>query len=192
MVPRRTRGVVLHDDWDALGMRASSSQSVSFEEVQLPLSALRGGFPVGDVVEYIERNLAAGLFHAAAALGVAESAHSGVVAGLARRNGLDPHTQMLAAENVVDLSACRAVLSRAAALLDPAAPQRSELLVDLGEALRKQGEPQEEPASTRTQRGRETKEDLYREAERLGIRGRSRMTKDELRRAVERLRKPTV
>jgi hypothetical protein len=66
------------------------------------------------------------------------------------------------------------------------------LLVDLGEALRKQGEPQEEPASTQTQRGRETKEDLYREAERLGIRGRSRMTKDELRSAVERLRKPTV
>ena len=31
---------------------------------------------------------------------------------------LDPHTQMLAAENVVDLSACRAVFSRAAALID--------------------------------------------------------------------------
>ena len=118
MVPRRTPGVVVHDDWDALGMRASGSHSVSFEDVQLPLSALRGGFPIGDAVEYIERNLTAGLFHAAAALGIAESVHASVAAALARRNEVDPHAQMLAAENFVDLSACRAVFSRAAALVD--------------------------------------------------------------------------
>ena len=118
IVPRRTPGVVVHDDWDALGMRASGSHSVSFEEVRLPLSALRGGFPIGDAVEYMERNLAAGLFHAAAGLGIAESAHVSVTAGLARRNELDPHAQMLAAESFVDLSACRAVFSRAAALID--------------------------------------------------------------------------
>jgi alkylation response protein AidB-like acyl-CoA dehydrogenase len=118
IVPRRTPGVVVHDDWDALGMRASGSHSVSFEDVRLPLSALRGGFPIGDAVEYMERNLAAGLFHAAAGLGIAESAHVSVTAGLARRNELDPHAQMLAAESFVDLSACRAVFSRAAALID--------------------------------------------------------------------------
>ncbi len=118
MVPRRTPGVVVHDDWDALGMRASGSHSVSFEAVRLPLSALRGGFPIGDAVEYMERNLAAGLFHAAAALGIAESAHTSVAGALARRDGLDPHAQMLAAGSFVDLSACRGVLSRAAALID--------------------------------------------------------------------------
>jgi alkylation response protein AidB-like acyl-CoA dehydrogenase len=118
MVPRRTPGVVVHDDWDALGMRASGSHSVSFEDVGLPSSALRGGFPAGNAVEYMERNLAAGLFHAAAALGIAESAHASVAAGLAGRDEPDPHAQMLAAENVVDLSACRAVFSRAAALID--------------------------------------------------------------------------
>ena len=118
MVPRRTPGVVVHDDWDALGMRASGSHSVSFENVRLPLSALRGGFPIGDTIQYMERNLAAGLFHAAAALGIAESAHASVAAGLARRDGLDPHAQMLAAQSFVDLSACRAVFSRAAALID--------------------------------------------------------------------------
>ncbi len=37
---------------------------------------------------------------------------------LARRDELDPHAQMLAAESLVDLSACRAVFSRAAALID--------------------------------------------------------------------------
>ncbi len=118
MIPRETPGVVVHDDWDALGMRASGSNSVSFENVRLPASALRGGFPVGDAVEYMERNLNAGLFHAAAALGIAESAHAGVADQLARRGELDSYTQVLAAENVVDLSACRAMFFRAAALID--------------------------------------------------------------------------
>jgi alkylation response protein AidB-like acyl-CoA dehydrogenase len=35
-----------------------------------------------------------------------------------RRPELDPHAQMLGAENVVDLSACRALFSRAGALID--------------------------------------------------------------------------
>jgi alkylation response protein AidB-like acyl-CoA dehydrogenase len=118
MVPRETPGVVVHDDWDALGMRASGSHSVSFEDVQLPGSALRGGFPTGDATAYLERNLSAGLFHAAAAVGIAESADASVVSRLAGRADLDPHTRMLVAENVVDLSACRAVFSRAASLVD--------------------------------------------------------------------------
>ena len=68
-VPTDAPGVVIHDDWDALGMRASGSNSVTFENVRLPADALRGGFPVGHAGEYMERNLDAGLFHAAAALG---------------------------------------------------------------------------------------------------------------------------
>jgi alkylation response protein AidB-like acyl-CoA dehydrogenase len=118
MIPRETPGVVVHDDWDALGMRASGSNSVSFEDVELPLTALRGGFATGDAVEYMERNLTAGLFHAAAALGIAESTHATAAGRLAGRRELDPHTQMLAAEGLVDLSACRAVFSRAATLID--------------------------------------------------------------------------
>ena len=118
MIPRETPGVVVHDDWDALGMRASGSNSISFENVELPLSSLRGGFPIGDAVEYMERNLNAGLFHAAAALGIAESSHASAADQLARRPELDPHTQMLAAENLVELSACRALFSRAGALID--------------------------------------------------------------------------
>jgi alkylation response protein AidB-like acyl-CoA dehydrogenase len=118
MVPRDTPGVVVHDDWDALGMRSSGSNSVSFDDVRLPASALRGGFPVGDATAYLERNLTAGLFHAAAALGIAETAHAGGVGRLAGRPELDAHAQMLVAANVVDLSACRAVFSRAASLID--------------------------------------------------------------------------
>jgi alkylation response protein AidB-like acyl-CoA dehydrogenase len=118
MIPRRIPGVVVHDDWNALGMRASGSHSVSFEDVRLPPSSLRGGFPIGDAIEYMERNLAAGLFHAAAGLGIAESAYASVTAGLARRDEVDPYTHTLAAGSFVDLSACRALFSRAAALID--------------------------------------------------------------------------
>jgi alkylation response protein AidB-like acyl-CoA dehydrogenase len=137
MVPRKTPGVVVHHDWDALGMRASASHSISFENVRLPAAALRGGFPVGDAVAYMDRNLSAGLFHAAAALGVAEAADADVMGRVGGRDDLDPRTQMLAAENVVDLSACRAVLSRAAALVDehqarhPTSPLPPEELTSL-------------------------------------------------------------
>jgi alkylation response protein AidB-like acyl-CoA dehydrogenase len=119
MVPRSTPGVLIHDDWDALGMRASGSHSVTFDSVELPPEALRGGFPVGDPVPYMERNLAAGLFHAAATLGVAESAHAAVLSrlGTSSANG-SGRPALLAAENTIDLTACRSVLARAADLID--------------------------------------------------------------------------
>jgi len=119
MIPRESPGVVIHDDWDALGMRASASHSITFDDVALPESALRGGFPAGEAVPYMERNLTAGLFHAAATLGVAESAHELAVRSLAKRGGaIRPREGTLAAESSVELGACRAVLSRAASLID--------------------------------------------------------------------------
>jgi alkylation response protein AidB-like acyl-CoA dehydrogenase len=111
-VPSDAPGVLVHDDWDALGMRASGSHSISFEGVALPESGVRGGFPLGDAVPYMERNLVAGLFHAAASLGIAESAAAGV-----HVNG-DARARMLVADTAVDLAAARAVLARAATLID--------------------------------------------------------------------------
>ena len=118
MVPAGAPGVVIDDDWDALGMRASGSNSVSFEAVELPESAVRGGFRVGDPVPYIERNLHAGLFHASASLGIAESADAIVRRGIAGRINGDARPRVLVADNAVDLAASRGVLSRAAALID--------------------------------------------------------------------------
>ena len=119
-VPADAPGVIVHDDWDALGMRASGSHSVTFEGVELPESALRGGFPAGDLVPYMDSNLTAGLFHASASLGIAEGAFQAVTGALSKRGvGLDaPRTQMLAAESAIDLFACRAALSRAAGVID--------------------------------------------------------------------------
>ena len=111
-------GVVVHDDWDALGMRASGSNSISLEGVELPESDVRGGFRAGDPLPYIERNLAAGLFHAAAALGIAESADAIARRGIAGRINGDARRRMQVADNAVDLAASRGVLSRAAGLID--------------------------------------------------------------------------
>jgi len=119
-VPSDTPGVVIHDDWDALGMRASGSNSVSFRNVQLAPAALRGGFPVGDAIGYIERNTPNGLFHASASLGLAEAAHATAIkriAGHAEGHARGPE-QMLIAENAIDLSATRGTLGRAARLVD--------------------------------------------------------------------------
>jgi alkylation response protein AidB-like acyl-CoA dehydrogenase len=113
-VPAGTPGVVIHEDWDALGMRASGSHSVSFEGVELPDSALRGGFPAGSATDYMESNLSAGLFHASASLGIAEAAQQAALA----RPAVDARGRMLVAENAIDLSAARAALARAATLID--------------------------------------------------------------------------
>jgi L-evernosamine nitrososynthase len=137
LVPTDAPGVVVHDDWDALGMRASGSNSVTFEDVRLPEHALRGGFPVGSAVDYIERNLDAGLFHAAAALGIAEGADAAVIERLSQ-SGREPdsRTRTLAAENVVELAASRAIIARASSLLDEHfAPRWTAELTELfGEA----------------------------------------------------------
>ena len=118
IVPTGAPGVVVNDDWDALGMRASGSNSVTLDGVELPESGVRGGFVAGDPVPYMERNLVAGLFHAAASLGIAESADAiARRAAVGRING-DARPRMLVADNAVDLAAARGVLSRAGALID--------------------------------------------------------------------------
>ncbi|HEY6693967.1 MAG TPA: acyl-CoA dehydrogenase family protein [Solirubrobacteraceae bacterium] len=117
-VPPDAAGVEIHDDWDALGMRASGSHSVTFAGVEVPRAALRGGFVAGDADAFMERNLVNGLFHAAASLGIAESAASAVTGTLSARGEPDPRARMLIAENAIELGAARATLSRSATLAD--------------------------------------------------------------------------
>ena len=103
-------GVEILGDWDALGMRASGSHSVSFTGVEVPRGALRGSFVAGDSAGYMERMLTAGLFHASASLGIAEAAASAVATALAKRGEPDARSRMLVAENAIELGACRASL----------------------------------------------------------------------------------
>lgn len=120
LVPADAPGVVLNDDWDAMGMRASGSQSITFSGVELPAAALRGGFPIGDALGYVDRLLPSGLFHAAASLGIAEAANDRALTATAARgpSSAEARTRMLAAENALGLAAARAVLSRTATLVD--------------------------------------------------------------------------
>src|SRR5262245_19866773 len=118
MVPTGAPGVVVNDDWDALGMRASGSNSIVLQGVELPESAVRGGFRAGDPLPYMERNLVAGLFHAAASLGIAESADAIARDGVAGRANGDARPRIQVADSAVDLAASRGVISRAAALID--------------------------------------------------------------------------
>jgi alkylation response protein AidB-like acyl-CoA dehydrogenase len=115
-IPAGTPGVTVNDDWDALGMRASGSHSITLDAVELPSEALRGGFRAGDAVAYLSRNLPSGLFHASASLGIAESAFARVAHPA--RIGEDARAKMLVAESGIDLAAARGVISRAAALID--------------------------------------------------------------------------
>ena len=122
-----TDGVRIHDDWDALGMRASGSNSVTFSDVEVPLSALRGGFLAGDAGAYMDRNLVAGLFHASASLGIAEAA---VATSNAALREPDARARTLVAENAIELGACRATLARAATLVDESDAPLVELFAE--------------------------------------------------------------
>jgi alkylation response protein AidB-like acyl-CoA dehydrogenase len=141
LVPSATSGVVFHDDWDALGMRASASGSISFEDVRIGTDALRDGFPAGTYsAALLDRYLPSGAFHAAASLGIAEAAHANVVTTLRRRVGTvvnDPHAITELADNVVDLAAMRASFDRAGHLLDGyfAAHVSGETALDAAQAM---------------------------------------------------------
>ena len=121
-IPASAAGVRMNGDWDALGMRASGSQSVSFDDVHLPAAALRGGFPAGRLTdEFMEANLVAGGLHAASSLGISEAALAVAVGGMAPKvaeHGPAPRALVLVAEAEVELSAVRASVARAGDLID--------------------------------------------------------------------------
>lgn len=126
-LPANGPGVTLNHDWDAMGMRASGSGSVSFEHVPVADGRLVGGFPVGRwSAGLMERFLSAGLVHASPYLGIAEAAAGQGLAMASKakkgRNGRPmaerPMIQVLAAENAIELAAMRGIFDRAARLVD--------------------------------------------------------------------------
>ena len=115
-VPADAPGVTINGDWDALGMRASGSHSITLSGVDVPSGAVRGGFPTGEAVPYLDRNITSGLFHASASLGIAEAAFGRVAVPDRIRD--DARANMLVAEAAIDLAAARGVIARAASLVD--------------------------------------------------------------------------
>ncbi len=124
LVPRNTPGVTVHDDWDALGMRASGSVSVTFEDACVPNAPSRGALAGVYTAEYLEQTLTFGPAHASASMGVAEYANRISVEAVAQRRSRKGDASVsgtmihLAAENAIDLGAARAILDRALRLID--------------------------------------------------------------------------
>jgi alkylation response protein AidB-like acyl-CoA dehydrogenase len=123
----RDPGVSINDDWDALGMRASGSGSITLRDVRVRALRCAATFPwENGVSPCSSRYLSAGLLHASASLGVAETAHAlAVKAAATQRKGRHarplaerPTIQILAAENAIDLAAMRAVFGRGGELID--------------------------------------------------------------------------
>ena len=124
IVPRETPGLVVHDDWDALGMRASGSVSITFESCRIPNGPGRGARAGVITAEYLEQTLTSGPAHASASLGAAEAANRVTIEAVTQRrerkgdDAVRGTARHLAAENAIDLSAARAIFGRAVRLID--------------------------------------------------------------------------
>ena len=124
IVPRDAPGVTVNDDWNAMGMRDSGSCSLVFDNVAVPREPANGSLAGIITSEYLEQYFTSGASHAAAATGVAESAHDLAVKAFQakmQRTGeraYRPTLQHLAAENVIDLAALRGSLHRSLTMLD--------------------------------------------------------------------------
>jgi len=118
-IDKHSTGVIVHDDWAALGMRASGSHSITLNDVRAPSSAIRGGFAAGELSQkWLEDYLSVGAFHAAATLGIAEAASAQVLRPADKGKAPPAWNVIQAGEAAVELSSMRATLARAASLID--------------------------------------------------------------------------
>jgi alkylation response protein AidB-like acyl-CoA dehydrogenase len=127
LVPRETGGLRVTESWDALGMRASGSHDVVYQDCLLPRRLVMLAGSLGAIAPEVMPVVTVGaLGLAGVALGIAERAQELIVAAVTtRRRGPGGRlqaerraVQTLIAESEIDLGAGRAVLARAAAGLD--------------------------------------------------------------------------
>lgn len=141
-VPVDTPGFLPQGDWDALGMRASGSQSVVFDDCRVPAYAVVVAGPWGQwtPASLLQRTVG-NLTLVAAFLGIAERARE--LAAEAAQNeskvklggalGLSPGVQHLLGEIDIELAAARAVLAATARDLDATIASTGGVLATLEE-----------------------------------------------------------
>ncbi|MEM7019201.1 MAG: acyl-CoA dehydrogenase [Pseudomonadota bacterium] len=120
MLPINTSGILPQNDWDALGMRGSGSQSVKFENVKVGKGSVHRLGPWGrwSTNVLISRTLG-NLTLVAAFLGIAEHAYEIAMSSLATQKRLgqpvntSPWIQQTAGEMEIELKTCRSVLQQA-------------------------------------------------------------------------------
>jgi alkylation response protein AidB-like acyl-CoA dehydrogenase len=120
LLPIHTPGIEPGNDWDALGMRGSGSQSVLFRDVRVPKAAVRKLGPWGRWSTPVLINRAMGnLCLVAAFLGMAERAFEITRETLAsqqrnlRHAAQQPGVQHMIGEMAIELATCRSVLATA-------------------------------------------------------------------------------
>ncbi len=121
LLPMATEGVVQQGDWDALGMRASGSQSVRFENCQVPHDAVRKIGPWGrwSTPVLVNRTLA-NVPLVGAFLGIAEAAFDLALAGQAKGGGgaARPGVPNALAEMEIKRAGAQSILARLGERLD--------------------------------------------------------------------------
>ncbi len=127
MLHRETPGLRIEDNWDALGMRSSGSNDITFTDcfvTPAQLFAMRDNY--GKIGQgFATFALTANIPLVACFLGVAEAAKAQAVAAAGQRKGPSGRRladrvpiQQLVAEIEVDLATCRAMLGRIGTLAD--------------------------------------------------------------------------
>jgi alkylation response protein AidB-like acyl-CoA dehydrogenase len=125
MLPIQTEGIEPQDDWDALGMRASGSQTIKFDNVKAPEGAVRvmGKWGQWSAALLMNRNLA-NMPLLGASIGIAEAAYDHAITASSNakhgkpRQADRPEIQNAVAEMEIKLATARALLSTAGAELD--------------------------------------------------------------------------
>ena len=125
MLPIDTPGIEPQNDWDALGMRASGSQSIRLDNVRVASGGVRPIGPWGRwSVAFLTNRTLANLPLVGAFLGIAESARDMALESLARQQRLGAPVNALAGvqhvvgEMEIELASCQAILGRAGDIMD--------------------------------------------------------------------------
>ena len=121
MVPANSSDMVYHDDWDALGMRASGSQSVSFQDVIVPERGDSWRLPGGRVGRDARAQPDVGRVSRCGVAWNREARTRFVLQAVARKrkgnHGIADHV-MLASQNAIDIAAMRGIFDRAGRVID--------------------------------------------------------------------------
>ena len=117
---RDTPGIFVQSNWDALGMRASGSHDILFNDCFVAEQAVIDVAPWGDLSPHLLVAVVPGLLGLTACfLGIAEAARGIALQEIKRRNRGDlPAIRHQVAEMEIDICAARAVLDRGAANAD--------------------------------------------------------------------------
>jgi alkylation response protein AidB-like acyl-CoA dehydrogenase len=142
IVPRGTPGQHIHDNWDAVGMRASGSHDVVYENCVVPAEFVTIGEGWGEWFEdFLIIATVGNIGLLGAFLGIAESAHE-LAVDMARTRKKAPSGRSLAersgiqhqvAESEADLATCRALVERVGRLIDHHALERPAAEVSIEE-----------------------------------------------------------